>query len=530
MMTIMEKVALPIIAEVYHRHGAAVPERRRALQKWAVIVFTIAALLASWGYTIHGIPADRPIINDAWQNLALAYNLSHHGVMSLSHDSADLAPSSRREPLPVAFLAFHMASVEAVHGKMTLEGYQEGLGTGRLKVSNVFWAALLACSVFASIVRLSGSFVLAGAGTLVANPMAVQYFNNLLTEPHAAALLTLASYLGIVAVSRRHALYFGLAGIGFGALALTKAPGFYVTIVLAALLLGWSLWQLSWPTETRSVRIPSVVAFVLGVALTTGPWMLRNYVLLGSMEIVGEAAPVVLMVRAAKNKMSWTEYRGSFYAWAPNGLLRKAASALWGFTEADLGRGGRLQRLNRSSDSGFYASDMAAARAGRPEDAVSYVKAAQAEKTKMKRELVAHGYSRIDAEGQLQRRVIRQILGEPLKHIAMTVPFLWRGAGLMFPALALVACYAAVARRLDLMVYILPVLGLVFFYALATHFHPRYGHPLFPVSIVGVLVLSHAVVRHWINRLAGCMGLTERQGTCRRAEGRRVRNSSSTEP
>ena len=518
MMAIMEKVALPIIAEVYNRRGVTVPDRHRTLQKWAVIVFTIATLLVSWESTIQRIPADRPVIHDAWQNLTLAYNLSHHGVMSLSHNSADLAPSSRREPLPVAVLAIHMASVEAVHGKMTLEGYQKGLGTGRLKVSNVFWAALLAYSVFASTVRLSGSFVLAAAGTLAANHlMAVQCFNNLLTEPHAAALLTLASYVGIVAVSRRHALYFGLAGICFGALALTKAPAFYVTIVLAVLLLGWSLWQLRWPTETRSVRIPSVIAFVLGVALTTVPWMLRNYVLLDSMEIVGEAAPVVLMVRAAKNKMSWTEYRGSFYAWAPNGLLRRAASALSGFTEADLGRGGRLQRLNRSSDSEFYASDIEAARAGRPEDAVSYVKAAQAEKAKVKREFVAHGYSGIDAERQLQRRAIRQILGEPLKHIAMTIPFLWRGAGLIFPPLALVACYAAVARRSDLMVYILPVLGLVFFYALATHFHPRYGQPLLPVTIVGVLALSHAVVRHWINRLAGWMGFTEPQRTCRRA-------------
>ncbi len=516
-MAVMEKVAVPIMAEAYNRRGAAVPERHRALQKWAVIVFTIAALVASWRYTIHAIPADRPVINDAWQNLTLAYNLSRYGVMSLSHDTADLAPSSRREPLPVAFLALHMASVEAVHDKMTLEGYQKGLGTGRLKVSNVFWAALLAYSVFASIVLLSGSFVLAGAGTLVANLMAVQYFNNLLTEPHAAALLTLASYLGIVAVSRRHALYFGLAGIGFGALALTKASSFYVTIVLAVLLLGWGLWQLSRPTRERSVRIASVIAFVLGVALTTGPWMLRNYVLLGSTEIVGSAAPVVLMVRAAKNKMSWTEYRGSFYAWAPNGLLRKAASALSGFTEADLGRGGRLQRFNRSSDSEFYASDMEAVRAGRPEDAVSFLKAAQAEKQKVKRELLSQGYTPLDAERELQRRVIRQILGEPLKHLAMTVPFLWRGAGLIFPALTLVACYAAGARRPDLMVYVLPALGLVFFYALATHFHPRYGHPLVPVSIVGVLVLSHAVMRHRINRLAGCMGLSKRPGTCRRA-------------
>ncbi|MCA1850904.1 MAG: hypothetical protein LC647_00490, partial [Beggiatoa sp.] len=96
-MAIMEKVALPMLAEVYHPRGAAGPKRHRALQKWAVIAFTIAALLVSWGYTIHRIPRDRPVIHDAWQNLTLAYNLSHHGVMSLSQDRADLAPSSRRE-------------------------------------------------------------------------------------------------------------------------------------------------------------------------------------------------------------------------------------------------------------------------------------------------------------------------------------------------------------------------------------------------------------------------------------------------
>jgi hypothetical protein len=501
-MAIMEKVALPMLAEVYHPRGVAVPKRHRALQKWAVIAFTIAALLVSWGYTIHRIPRDRSVIHDAWQNLTLAYNLSHHGVMSLSQDRADLAPSSRREPLPVAFLALHMALVEALHGKMTLEGYQKGLGTGRLKFSNVFWAALLGCSVFASIVRLSGSFALAGAGTLAANLVSVQDFNNLLTESHAAAILTLASYLGIVAVSRRHPMYFGLAGIGFGALALTKASGFYVTIVLAGLLWAFGLWQLRWPTRERSVRIPSVIAFVLGVALTTGPWMWRNYALLDSMEIVGEAAPVVLMVRAEKNKMSWTEYRGSFYAWAPNELLRRAASALLGFTEADLRRGGRLERLNRSPGSEFYASDMEAVRAGRPEDAVSFLKRAQAKKQKVKRELVSQGYHRLDAERELKRRAIRRILGEPLKHMAMSVLFVWRGAGLIFVVLAFVIGYALRAGRSHLVVYVVPALGLVLFYALATHFHPRYGYPMLPVSMVGGLVLSHAVVRQWTNRVA----------------------------
>lgn len=123
----------------------------------------------------------------------------------------------------------------------------------------------------------------------------------------------------------------------------------------------------------RYVPIPVVTVFVLGFSLTTGAWMLRNYVLLDAMDIVGEAAPIVLMVRAEKNKMSWTEYLGSFYAWAPTELLRHATGRLLGFTERDLGRGGRLERLNRSTNSEFYASDVEAMRAGRPKDARSYV-------------------------------------------------------------------------------------------------------------------------------------------------------------
>lgn len=327
-MAFLEKMSIATITDVYRRYSAVLDGRKRALLRWTVVPIPIAALLVSWASTIQRIPANKPVAFDAWQNLTLAYNLSHHGVMSLSRDSAHLIPSSRREPLPVFFLALHMASVQSLYGDMTLHEYERGLGTGRLKVSNVFWAALLGLSVFASIARLSASFLLAGAGTLLANTMVTRYFNDLLTQPHAAALLTLACYLSIVALSRPLAWYFGLAGVCFAMLALTKAAAAYVVIVLALLLFVWSLWQRRWPAQIRYVPIAGVTVFVLGFSLTTGTWMLRNYVLLDSMEIVGEAAPIVLMVRAEKNKMSWTEYRGSFYAWVPTELLRKATGSM----------------------------------------------------------------------------------------------------------------------------------------------------------------------------------------------------------
>ncbi len=497
-MAALGSASLPTI--IRKRLSGGLDEGHRALLRGAVTAVTIATLLLSWGSAMHRVPANEPVLYDAWQNLTLAYNLAHHGVLSLSQDSARLSPSNMREPLPVAFLALHMASVEAIYGAMTLEQYQKGLGSGRLKASNVFWAALLAYAVFASIVLLSGSVVLAGVGTWFTNLAVLEYLNKLLTEPQAAAILTLACYVSVLALSRQHVLYFGLAGVCFGALALTKVAGFYVAIVLVCLLLGWSLWQLGWPTEARFVRLPSVIVFALGFAFTVGPWMLRNYVLLDSKGIVDNRATIVLMVRAAKNNMSWAEYRGSFFVWAPNELLRRAASALLGFSDADLNRGERLQRVNRASNSDYYASDLEAARAGRPQDAISFRFRTSAERKKIMRELVAQGYSRIAAESELQRRAIRQILGDPIKHLAMTVAFLWRGAGVIFPVLGIVACFAVRVRRADLIVYLLPALGLVLFYALVTHFLPRYGDPMVPVSIVGGLVLSHAVLRQWINR------------------------------
>lgn len=230
--------------------------------------------------------------------------------------------------------------------------------------------------------------------------------------------------------------------------------------------------------------------------------MLRNYVLLDAMDIVGEAAPVILMVRAEKNKMSWTEYSGSFYAWAPTELLRHATGRLFGFTERDLGRGGRLEKLNRSKKSEFYASDLEATRAGRPEDAVSYVKVAQAKRRQGKQKLMAQGYTPIEAENALQRQAIGQIAGEPFKHVTMSIPFLWRGAALVFPVLVLVLYYGLRCGRSDLVVYVLPVLGLVLFYALVTHFHPRYSDPMVPGAIVGGLVVAHAVARQWLHRVA----------------------------
>src|ERR1700686_3958804 len=97
------------------------------------------------------------------------------------------------------------------------------------------------------------------------------------------------------------------------------------------------------------------------------------------------------------------------------------------FPPADLRRGGRLQHLNTAFDSDFAADDLAAERAGRPEQTLTYYRQARAGRTKNEAEL--------EGDDILKQRAMALILAHPWRHLALTVPFLWRGATFAFPIL-----------------------------------------------------------------------------------------------
>ena len=189
--------------------------------------------------------------------------------------------------------------------------------------------------------------------------------------------------------------------------------------------------------------------------------------------------------------MTAQEYLGTFYVWAPTNGLHKLMGAALGFTPADLERGGRLQRLNSTLDSNYAADDAAAEQAGRPDRAISYYSQARAERVKLEQELgkAGHQHADLEADDILKQRAIALTLKHSWEHLALTLPFLWRGAPLAFPILACALIVGVRRRRYDLALFALPAFGLVIFYALFTMFLGRFAIPAYFVGIVTLVLL-----------------------------------------
>jgi hypothetical protein len=170
-----------------------------------------------------------------------------------------------------------------------------------------------------------------------------------------------------------------------------------------------------------------------------------------------------------------------------------------GFSPEDLERGGRLQHLNRRSDSQFFDDDVKWEDAGRPDLVISYYRKSRAAHVQLRNELAAKGLDTSDSDSILQKRSLQYIREHPWRHLALTIPFLWRGALVAFPVLALTLLYAMRRRRWELALFALPAFGLVMFYALFSHFIPRYGAPVVPIVIVCAAVLLKDLVE-WARR------------------------------
>ncbi len=451
-----------------------------------LIAATCAALSGIWFGTATGFPIER----DAYENLTAAYNLAHHGVMSIQDDNSlgQLRPSEYREPLPIIALAGYIAALDSYFGDKPLAQLQTGNDARVLKYSNIPWAVLLTLVVFGSIVRYTGSYTLAAPGTIAVHLYLAYQYDFLYSEIAAAALLALASYLFAEALRHRRPLAVFAAGLCFGALALTKAATLYVCVVLFAAVAVVGIWRVIRARDAFLLRSSLLLTF--GVVLFVGPWMARNYVHFDALSMNSRGGQV-LLTRAVKNNMTAEEYRGAWFAYAPR-PLRWISGKLAGFDKSDLEAGGRLQRLMR-----FVSErDRPAIAAGRPGEAVSYYARVSAMYTELAKARAAGDVvGSLDVDQRLKQRALDMIIADPLKHVAAVPLFLWRGAPYTFAILLACALYACGRRAWWLLAYIAPAMGLVMFYAVLTHFIPRYAEPMVPIAAVCCAILVHAAIQ-----------------------------------
>ena len=98
-----------------------------------------------------------------------------------------------------------------------------------------------------------------------------------------------------------------------------------------------------------------------------------------------------------------------------------------------------------------------------------------------------------------QSEAISRILASPMQHIFVSLPMAWRGlwsfgnkisvAGLILNVLSFLALFVApiigIVQRRPVWIYLslMPV-GYFLFYAVFSHFLPRYSEPLIPLALI----------------------------------------------
>lgn len=462
---------------------------------------------------------ERPIYGDGVQNANTTYNLWQYGVFSHEADDPP-TPGNWREPLPEFVAAGYLALTLGDGADLTREGLSHGEQAIILKRGHLLWVFLGLIGVWTLTRRLTGSDI---AGML-ASGLAWLYFfgypgriDTFYTELQSAVLLIWVA-VALHGVALRRTIGWAVAaGVLIGLLVLTKAMAFYVAIAAIPLVM-LTLWRdRSRPSAATKHRSRS--ALVLGLAVTlaasavTLPWVARNMLLLDAAAI-SDRGGLILYGRSVLNHMNAEEVTGVFYIHGPQFYQRQVTGTALGMQPGDMERGGRWQRLNRGVSS-FSADDLEAQAKGRRQDAISFHRQVSAEyirRIRLYRD-AGHPQPRAAAGDSMQQEAISDIRAHPVRHLAMSVPFLWRGFWSIpaadWPVLTVsrqlqirefinlgagvsllgAFLWGLVRGRASVVAWTIMAAGIIAAYATLTHNIPRYLAPTHPLMIIALVAV-----------------------------------------
>jgi hypothetical protein len=299
--------------------------------------------------------------------------------------------------------------------------------------------------------------------------------DTLRPEVLSAFLLCAASAALLLTWQRATALRCALAAVLLGLLALCQ-PIFLYGLPVLVVVVASALWR---HRTAGAIAMAALVGLsVLGFALVTGPWLLRNHVYFDSLNLSGGGA-IVLRTRAEYDRMEPREVLPAFVYWAGDG--QEDTARLFFAPEAYR----RLDRDNRV-DSYYRLGE------GRGGDLAE-----------------ATGTKGRELKALLTAEAKDMILADPIKHVLLSGLFAWRG---MFPERGLVIaprpvklsgwvtrlwlnlaycagtlyCLLAAFRRRDFSFLVFGSLAIWGWaaYAGTSHFIPRYSSPMIPVLVI----------------------------------------------
>ena len=430
---------------------------------------------------------------DAVHYMAMGYNLSEYGTLSLDkNDAPNPAPTAYREPGFPAYLAL----IRTLHPLLRQANLSTFLSSTQ-EVETLKYFVLLTVAITAFIAAyivfyFTKKQILAYFALLL-----VSLSNSLLNIANTLYAEDLAALLVLVVAVALHQLFekkklinFALLGLALGFLVLTKAIFQYFIIFVIALL----VFALIKKYFSKQVFFTGIFLFFLLYSLTAGSWMVRNYIHFNELFISGRSG-VILLIRAEHNKMNTKEYFGSFLVWTPGEYAEKLLYKFYGNNALEVG--GELERLNREND---------------PQ---SFYRSARNERTRLTK---AYGLERENTavNDELTDRAKIRILTHPFKHALVTIPLIWRGlfvedglclidsfefpvpiSLLYFISFCFTLGLSLFRKRWSLFAFLLPALFLVSMHSLFSNSIPRYNEPLIPIFVVCFLVAIDSIISSW---------------------------------
>ena len=424
---------------------------------------------------------------DASQNVRYGINLAKYGIYSNQMVSPDVTPSFRREPLPNFLLAFYL-KLAGMWSPGLLDQMGQPFTDAFLmfvKQINLVWAAGLFLGLWLTSQLVFSPLFAAHGLALVQIVVANRFFvikavDGMNTELIAGTVLVWLGVVLLMASRSRTWQWLLVSGVAIGLMALTKATGAYVALLLLPLMalviggLGKRFWL-------------SFLAISFGFLITVTPWVVRNQIHF-SKPVISQGGGDVLLIRSVFNQMSWRQFGDAFYAYAPRDLRHDLLGPWMGLSDDDFSCEGRLSVFTRDLD-----CDQEALEEKRYGDVQSFY---QRGKRSIPREL---GLKRDEQKDF----AIQQFRREPLQALMTGLPIGWRGFWgfrvrewkyIVLNAAAYLALLAApllslIERRSSwLMVSIAPV-SFFIFYSFLSHFLPRYSAPFIPASLVCLSML-----------------------------------------
>jgi len=467
--------------------------------RWPLIfLFSLVILLTLMSGEVI---SDRTIYGDGVGQLRAAYNLYEHNVFAEQLGSPPI-PDNFIEPFPAFVNSVYFRVLEwRLQAPLEFTQMHWGNLVYLVKQIHLIWIFVGQMSLALFVYVLSRKVWLAVVAVLLAQ---VFFFGNYrvvdtyYTELQGGVLLlvsSMAMYFTVV----RFAVWPALAsGVLLALLALTKASFYYINLVVL-LVLALVLLYVAWAEKRFTIKQAMAVWFAVLVAYAAvlGPWVARNDALFNS-PAISDRGGIVLYIRATKNQMNAEEVRGALYLYGPR--LYHRLGEWWPYArpladELDPNTGAWM-RVNRNrSPNSFFAQV-------RNELSAEMAVIGDGGKTKTLNEVAK----------DMNQRALDSIKADPIKHLGISMVFLWRGmwdvVPTNFPFIS--ETYDAIlSESILLLIYLFSVLGMLFvvvnrnmhllslgclgfggimFYAMLSHFLPRYMLVFYPTLILFSMV------------------------------------------